>query len=646
MYSVVILNSRTSEAFAEYHPLFLDALRSGKIGLCRWNEDGRTIDAALPELRELTDDKEDWRAIIVRFEDEETMAGFRSDHRNPYDFDEIDSWEELVVESRNPLIRLTQMLGGVPMPEKRFQSRKIEEPDKAPRVVYEPIDDSERDASYRALSGRYEFDGKMPGSIILITLRKGYRPEDNIESSWEYHKESYSSNFWKHNHYPSICRFLVYDFSVAGPVQRTADEFGFWTSVMLMSLNKIDSSTLQAYRLYTIKPTFDREEMEESFQRSIDRLRLSRKTIRESMKRETISQISAEPELPDYALDVSVDLELPRRKESEVSSKGFKMTSRGIASDIASWNTRRRNAEESLQNNVRLAERILDQEAERMKEFSVFDPDEVKPLNVYQREDVILETQGYYRDIVEIQGELPTDKLTEGDEAEEASDSVVDYLRGRVARGPAFRATGIAVILMLLAQVPAVINIIKYEVGSFYAVLGSFLLGVALVALGAVIVLALQRFELRKRIDAYNRLLSNAFNRLTNSAKNYSDYLSAIVSHSRGVSYLDIAEGMERGADDLKVVKIRHIKSIDAFLAKLKEWGIAFHLKLDHEMPVSEENYMVNLMADPSENGLYTFDTGKVYPVSVNRTGFTIDSPFEFITRLEILREELYDDTY
>ena len=79
MYSVVILNSPTSEAFAEYHPLFLEGLKNGNIGLCKWNEDGMTIDTALPELRELTDDKEDWRAIIVRFADEEPMAGFKSD---------------------------------------------------------------------------------------------------------------------------------------------------------------------------------------------------------------------------------------------------------------------------------------------------------------------------------------------------------------------------------------------------------------------------------------------------------------------------------------------------------------------------------------------------------------------------------------
>lgn len=646
MYSVVILNSRTSDAFAEYHPLFLEALRNGSIGLCRWNEDGRTIDAALPELRELTDDKEDWRAIIVRFEDEEPMAGFSSDHRNPFDFDEVDSWEETVTESNNPLIRLTQMLGGVPMPEKRFRSRKIIEPDKAPRVVYEPVDDGERDASYRALSRKYEFDGKQPESIILITLRKGYRPEDNISASWEYHKESYSSNFWKNNHYPSICRFLVYDFNVAGPVQRTADEFGFWTAVMLISLNKIDSSTLQAYRLYTVKPLFDKEEMEETFQRTVDRLRLSRKTIRESMKRESITQLSTEPELPDYGYEVNVELDLPRRKESEVNSKGFGMTSRGIASDIASWNNKRRSAEDSLRENVRRAERILDQEAERMKEFSVYDPEEVKPLNVYQREDIIRETRDYYRDIVEIQGELPTDRITEGDESEEVSERVVDYLRGRVSRKPAITAVCIAAALLVLAQIPAVINIVRYDVGSVLAVLGSVLLGLILILLSAFIVLFIQRVELSKRVYAYNRLLFNAFNRLTNSARNYSDYLTAIVSHSRGVSYLDIAEGMERGQDDLKVVKLRHIRSIDILLERIREWGTAYHLRLDYDAPVSEESYKVNIMDEPSENGLYTFDMGSIYPVSVNRTGFSINSPFGFITRLEILREELYDDNY
>ena len=190
------------------------------------------------------------------------------------------------------------------------------------------------------------------------------------------------------------------------------------------------------------------------------------------------------------------------------------------------------------------------------------------------------------------------------------------------------------------------INIVRYQVGSGFAVFGSVALGLILIAFGAVTVLAIQRLELKRRMDAYNRLLFNAFNRLTNSARNYSDYLTSIVSHSRGVSYLDIAEGLDKGRDELKVIKLRHIKSIDVFLNRIRDWGIAYHLGLDYDLPVSEEKYMVNLMDDPSENALYTFDVGNTYPVSVNRTGFTIDSPFDFITKLEILREELYDDTY
>ena len=85
-YSVIIQNAKTIEEFTKYQPLFADALKNNRIGVCKWNESGTTIETALPELNSLIDDKEDWRAIIVRFIDDNCMAMCQSVPQNPYDF--------------------------------------------------------------------------------------------------------------------------------------------------------------------------------------------------------------------------------------------------------------------------------------------------------------------------------------------------------------------------------------------------------------------------------------------------------------------------------------------------------------------------------------------------------------------------------
>ena len=46
----------------------------------------------------------------------------------------------------------------------------------------------------------------------------------------------------------------------------------------------------------------------------------------------------------------------------------------------------------------------------------------------------------------------------------------------------------------------------------------------------------------------------------------------------------------------------------------------------------------------PQYNPMYTFETGKEYQVPLNESGERVISPFGFVRKLEIIREELYED--
>lgn len=645
-YSVIIQNSATLELFTQYQALFSEALNSNRIGVCKWNESGTTIDTALPELRNLTDEKEEWRAIIVRLIDDNCMAACESIPQNPYDFlvnqkQDDDEFRENDV----PLVRLTQMLGGVPPLEIKFKPTIIKEEHKAPRTIYAPIVDEKREKAYQSLVKKYSFDGKMPSSILIVSIRKkAYEESETVGRAWLSHKESESSEFWKRNQYPSICRFIVYDYLNQGPIQKEADNFNFWFSVMLLSVNEVDSATLQAYRLYTVNTIMDRTAMADSFQSMTNRLRDAKHAINEDIRKDVENQICEEEPLPEYRVEIPVVLKLPQSDEREVHRKSFQLLSDGAMSDLSIWNQQRNRIEEGLTASVRSAERTLDQTADKMRGSCSFDEDEVEPLNKYQEEDMLRETAELYHNVVSIQGILPTEKVTADERMVEAAEKVRNNLVGRVVKRAAWFVFLVAVLLLVISTIPAIIQLVTGTGSDFASLLYVVLASIAITGLFALTVLCIQKVKLNKLIRKYNQYIKNAFNKLVEDADDYSKYMSAIASHARGTSYMNLSSRKKHYHNEEHSSRYKHIKAINVLLGKLRSWSKAYHVDVDFTMKRPDTRMEIDTMLSPLECKLYSFETGESYPVGINNSGMTMQSPFSFASKIEIVREELYDD--
>ena len=542
------------------------------------------------------------------------------------------------------MIRLTHMLGGLPPIEKKFAGRIIEEPFKEPRLVYEPVAEDERFRAYDELRKVYEFDGVLPSSIILIAIRLPWDEEEEFSRTWKEHVESNSSEFWKRNRYPSACRFLVFDFVRQGPVRREADMFRFWLTVMMLSTNKIDSSTLQAYRLYRVNTLIDRDCMADTFQRAVNRISSARAVIKSDIRKESRGFINSEPKLPDYAVEIPVYFDLPKTAKCTVKPSTFRMISQSPMADIAMWEDAKKHAEDALVRSVRIADRALDQTANRMKDTYLYDESEVVRMDKYQREDLELETDELYKNIIDIQGRLPTSKISTDEETEARAGKVREYLRGRVTPKPVLLTYITGIVLILLAQIPAVIQHFIGEQISWALVGLEVLVFVMVILLSGGITLLFQKKRLDGLVGDYNRKMQAAFGRIQLNAGEYSDYLSAIASHSRGRSYLDISAKKSRSAASAGVMRYKHLAAVDLFLERLRTWGDAYHLDVDYEKPEINDEIIPDVMVPPSENMLYSLETGNMYDIEVNKSGMKINTPFAFISKLELIREELYDD--
>lgn len=644
MYSVIIQNKETTDTFSAYKPLFMDAENNGSIGFCTWIESGKTIDKALPGIRELTDDKEEWRAIIVRTESDIDQYNDMDDVQNPYDYVRDENIENELEESRIPLIRLTHMLGGVPAAEKQFRSVLIEAENKAPRIVYQPVENAERAAAFKKLQQMYVFDGVLPSSILIITIRETKNSQRQDLCDWVSHSESESSNFWKRNRYPSICRFLVFDIVRQGPVRREESMFRFWLSVLMLSINRIDSSALQAYRLYKVGISIDDDLMEETFQQTANRLASVRAGIKSEIRRELHGKVNTDKTLPDYHIDIPVMFEIPKNVKYTVKPSHFRAISDNPAADITVWNMQKTNVEDSLIKCIKEADRELDKTAGRMKRSCKYDEDMVTSLDSYQKKDLIEETDNLHSNLIKLQGDLPTSDFIKDDNAETLSKNIASYLRGRITLPPVISTFALIILLVLCAQIPAAVQYFQGKDIPVKTVAAVSIISIGIMFVCGILTLFHQKVILHSMIHAFNKNMKNKFNKIQANVREYSRYLTAIASYSRGKSYLELSDKKVKDMDGVRNMRRKHLDAIDLLLYRLETWGGAFHLNVDYRHPEVNEEMAIDVMIPPMESGLYSIEAEKSHDVEINKSGVHILSPFAFINKFELVREELYDD--
>lgn len=690
MYSVLIMNKRTKESFREFQPLFVEAL-GNNIGCCRWLESGGTVDTALPTLRSLIEDKEEWQAIIVRVEDEGAMSKYKTAPDNPYDF--LDNYDEKTVPEGSaqgkgtarvskdehvesvddyeaekdegiksldeefeaslrdpiPLVRLTHMLGGMPEVEINYERREILEETKEKRFVYEPTGrDEERCRINALLSKRYDFDGKRPERILVVTLRDATAKNrrSNLGTTWANPMELNSSSFWKRNNYPSKCRFMVFDYEREGQVQLEASMFNFWCSILLLATNDINPSSLQAYRLYNVRADINRDSLEEKIQEKANEIAHLRNYINEEIRRAVTDKLEKHNEEEDavsYGKEISVPLRNVDHGVMLVEYEDFGLCNSPRTPDLTKWETRRETAEKELDQMCRKAERGLEESSDSVRLYSEIDEYDVKVVDRFAQEDIEEDLHKRFDNILEVQGTLPNTKLTKRGVFETRSQNIVNAISARLKRSTFFITLAHLLGAAVFAFYPAVIFYLNFKVGHVSGAALYSALMFAVMFTVSIIVLIVQRKKFINRIEAYNLDMAEETKRIGDSIEQYEKYTSDITSHIRGRRYLRILAGKNERIEEENSLLYKHYRISGRFTEKLRRWCKAFYLNVDFEAE-TRGTYIYNTKTDPCKDVMYSIEVGQEYQIPFNETGEKIVSPFEFVTRLEIYREELYND--
>lgn len=602
------------------------------------------MDTALPALYDLVAGKREWRAIIVQSE-RDRLTGPESAPNNPFDFLENRHQSPYEVsESAVPLIRLTQLLGGVPEPELAFEPVMLEEDGKATRVVYRPRRNEEAIREQKRLAEKYQFFENRPREVLVVSTRQ---PVDNtaqeIAAAWNLRLESESSEFWHRNRYPSLCRFLTCDVVNERHSLYCGSVFKLWCAVLLLALNQVEASSLQAYRLYHLSLDMDSGRLSAAFSGYYAKMEAMLNQLeaaeanRESLESQTLRQA------PEMEQEVSVTFTAKHSADLTVDTKPL-----GLAGDVPReereyWGERFRRATRALTELLRSPARALDVAADDTRRRGIYPRDQVELLNRYQRSDLEEELEKTYFDTLEQRAKLGFDPRRRQKEREVIDQQVRRRISQRLTRKRALMGGGICLGCVVLGAMPYFIGAGRQGGAALLWALLVVVLTLAVCGGFGLAELWIQRKEMADAMEDHNRCMHDTVREIQNSAQHYSDYLSTLCTYLRGRSYLDQEAALRSTKANQAQLSRGHRRAIAKCCALVRSWGTALGAPV--EPGLGEKPPAFDAAVAPEENLAYRFPTrnqGRRIPL--NQTGETMFSPYDFIRSITLEREELYDD--
>lgn len=650
MLTVLIYPKACQEFLDNYSRLFEPYTESGEIALCFWDEHGTDIASALPKLEEIVRGVREWKAIVVLPVTEEQQEAVKQD--NPFDYLCNSAEEPPVHESEVPLIRLAQMLGGVPLVNRHFDSVMERDALTCRGTSRLSVRRREKDeelrtqqAAWKELMDRYSFRCDRPSILYLF---KGRVPQDvsipevtDRESMRR--RESNSSRFWYRNRYPARARFLIQDCVKPGNAHYHEHLFQFWMTAFTLALNSAPSGTFEAYKVYQVKADVDFQRLHQHLSDYYNRLSGARfaaeKQIYELQKS---SEYEREQEsLPHYRGEVTVRFDPMEEEKFLISSRKIGLAGDCPQPEVPWWREKAREsakAMEKLFHSIRIA---LDRASGKCRLFAKVTDEELCGLDEYQVEEMEEQLTELERSILtfHVGAFLPVKKYRR--ELKQEARHTELGLHKRMTRRTTVAAGAVMLGIYTLGFLPDLVyQVLEGE--ELLEVCGLTALGLLLLTGGLLLCLVLFRYLVRAGIGDYNEVQRAILGDYQKAGSTFSDYLSNCCSYMRGRYILQALEKKTMISAEGIVMLSNHVEQLSQHLDIIDGWLRDFSMNVLPDGGASHSDRF-NFDVPPEHNRDYLFQLD-AFPLSIPGVGGTqCTAPYPFVTRFDVQRERLYE---
>lgn len=673
MFTVIIQGKRSSDLMRDHKFLFKPFIDNGTLAFCDWNESGTDVKSSVPDLYKIIRGKKEWRALIVNTDSVyEYKDVERPGTENPFDYSRVDA-EASPHESPIPLIRLTHIIGGYSaVPTKEFekgfeyfdeqtgelmrvreddltedeiQQLSIDCCDELVSVYLEKEVDPKLLESQQALSKKYSFSDIRPTEILMISTRRKDEcdEKDRVFRSWKNNLEASSSSFWERNKYPNNCRFLFCDITNTDNSMYKKELTEFWLSVLTLANNRITASTLQAYRLYKLHVDVSSTELSQILNSNLNRLHSAYSFVNEQFQlRPEYSFEEDEAVIERQTVPVAI-------KTSECKELYINLSKIGLCRDCpqdesAFWYREVKQKKETLDNYLKSPRRAIEKSASILKAKSESFAGRDYELDKFQLEDLKEYMSDLEIKIFSSGAENAVDKQKINDEISQTDKSVRKEISYRLRKKGAIIGGAVALAVVFGGYVPYIIQSAKISPDSFAASFCLTLIVLLLVSLGGLISLLVQRGHIISLMKKFNDIMRNVAGTIRAYSEKFEYYFSNICTYMKARSIIDGIHMREEDVLSNYSMLNAHRQALKAAIDRDCEWMCSYSINREDEMIPNVTSFF-NVNVVPKENKLYYFvmnDDEKDIPI--NSTGDFVTSPYKFVEKLWIEREDIFDE--
>lgn len=668
MLTVIIYKKSSQEFIDKYRGLFEIYRDKGDIAFCFWDEHGTDISSALPQLTSIVGGERKWKAIVaLPMEELNSESDIETDifdvkKDNPFDYICNAEAEPPVHESKIPLIRLAQMLGGVPLVNRHYENRMMEETDfeedgKGKKIYKKRLKVERKESEaylddqqilWDEINNKYSFTCEKPTYLYLFAAREPREIEIPVVTDIEVmnRHENDSSLFWYRNRYPAKARFLVQDCSKNENAYFYEDRFSFWMTVLVLALNDFPTGTLEAYKLYNVRSVVDLEKLHRLFSDYYNRLDGAKLSAsRQIIELKKSVQFTGElEELPFYHIDIPVDLKEIKGKDLYISGKDIGLSGNCPVEEEPWFRQEVRQKNQMLEKIYRSTRRILDRASFSARLSAKVLDEEIHDLDEYQFEEMKEELSEMEREIL-ITGSssvLPLKVYT--DALDRAEKSAVTSMKKRMYRKKTILACGFALAVYLAGFLPDIV----YQMidgNALLPVLCMSLFGCGIMAIVCLCCLFHFRLIIMMKIHDYNGMITNFLSGVRGSGDKFSKYLSKIASYMRGRYMLQALERKSIVSNEGIIMLTKHVEHLRAQMDIISNWLKDFERSPLPDMGEAGRSYIdFDFDIPPEKNRQYFLQLDN-FTLTVHALGGEkISVPYPFVTGLEIKREWLYEE--